>query len=71
MSRAFLPRKVIAPLYSFEPERLRGANGLECALLECQNVMHEGNFELVIEDLLTKPNLLQLVISGKFAHYLA
>lgn len=65
MSRAILDRRGVVPLHLFEPGYLRAENALQDALLHCQSVMHQDNFELVIEDLLTKPNLLQLVISGE------
>jgi hypothetical protein len=65
MNNPILHRKVVAPLYAFELERLQGEGALESALQECLAIINLVNFESVVEDLLTKPGLLQLVISGK------
>ena len=59
-----LPRKSILRLDLFDPSNIPG-DGLSNALSECESILTEKNFEYVVEDLFSKPNLIELVISGK------
>jgi len=71
MNLATLHHKAVAPLWALEARHLRDQDALDEALSLCIGAVNISNFEAFVEDLLTKPNLLQLFISGKSDRYMA
>ena len=69
MNNVVLHRKPVAPLWAFEPKHLQCGAALDDALDLCLGAINSANFEPFAEDLLSKPNLLQLFVSGKSEIY--
>ena len=61
-------QKPVLNLHFLSPEILVHDAALADALAEVEAVLNDTNVEGVIMDLLSKPSLLEFILSGKFNH---
>lgn len=59
-------QKSVLDIHALAPEILVHQSALVDALAEVEAAINDSNIEFVINDLLSKPNLLEFVMSGKY-----